>query len=101
MGSLQNEKGFTLVEMMIAGVILGGLALFMADLWINQARRQNDVINKSSFVQMTQETQQAAINPPGIWASADIQVPPVSATCVTCMQPGTTGSPMPSGGSAM
>ncbi|MBC7398125.1 MAG: prepilin-type N-terminal cleavage/methylation domain-containing protein [Bdellovibrionales bacterium] len=65
-----DNKGFSLVEVLVGFALVGFLALGMADLFTQQARQQAQVQQKANFQQLRTFVQATAADPASIYQSA-------------------------------
>ena len=71
---LNNEEGFTLIEIMIGCGLLGMLALAFAEMMTYQAKQQAAVAQKAAFMQIAASVSASAQDTNAALKSANYQV---------------------------
>ena len=74
MKTLNNQSGFTLVEILIAAGMLSMLALGFATYMFNVSKQQKHVEEKNNFAMLSTSIHAASIDAQTIFSSKDAQV---------------------------
>jgi Tfp pilus assembly protein PilV len=72
---LKNEKGLTLVEVLVAAAIMMVVALAMSNMMFMQGNQQKSLMAKATFNSLVNNVQNAAENPNVLARSAEAMEP--------------------------